>query len=158
MAETNLAYKNNLAYEESTARELDKAQIKQIKKNYNPRKKALPLKITLLAAAVCAMLCFMIAGKLKEADLYNQLSTTNAQLELLNSENVKMQSEIQSMTSKKNVEDYAENVLGLEKIDSSQIEYISVQQDTVIQSHEEEENFFVKVRDKFDDFVEYIMG
>lgn len=158
MAETNLAYKNNLAYEESTARELDKAQIKRIRTNYNPRKKALPLKVFLLAAAVCTLLCFMIAGKLKEADLYNQLSTTTAQLELLNSENVKMQSEIQSMTSTKNVEDYAENVLGLEKIESSQIEYISVQQDTVIQSHEEEENFFVKVRDKFDDFVEYIMG
>ncbi|MBQ7132146.1 MAG: hypothetical protein IJO29_06200 [Oscillospiraceae bacterium] len=158
MAQTNLAYQNTSAYEESTARQLSKEQIKRIKNNTVVHKRAVPLKVVALCAAVCALLCFMIAGKLREADLYNELSTTTAQLELINSENVKMQSEIQSMTSKQNVEHYAEDVLGLEKIDSSQIEYICVQQDAVIQTTQEETNVFVKIKDKFDDFVEYIMG
>ncbi len=158
MAQSNLAYQNSAAYEEAAAPQLSKEQIKRIKSNYAAPKKAMPLKVVVMCAAICAMLCFMIAGKLKEADLYDQLSTTTAQLEIINSENDKMRSEIQSMTSKKNVEDYAQNVLGLEKIESTQIEYICVQQDTVIQTAQEETNVFVKIRDKFDDFVEYIMG
>ncbi len=158
MAQSNLAYQTAPEYEESPAKQLSKEQIKRIKSNTAVRKRAVPLKVVALSAAVCALLCFMIAGKLREADLYNELSTTTAQLELINSENVKMQSEIQSMTSKQNVENYAEDVLGLEKIDSSQIEYISVQQDAVLQTTEEKSNIFVKIKDKFDDFAEYIMG
>ena len=60
--------------------------------------------------------------------------------------------------SLKNVEDYAENVLGLEKLDKSQIEYIQIQTNDIVEIPEEEENIFIKIKNTFKDFMEYMFG
>jgi len=74
------------------------------------------------------------------------------------SENVRMQSELEAKMSMKNVEDYAENTLGLTKLDKSQIVYMEVQSDNVIEVAPEKRSFFVTVRDKLDDLLAYILG
>ena len=58
----------------------------------------------------------------------------------------------------KNVEEYAVKVLGLQKLNNSQIKYVETQTDDVVEIPEEEKNIFVKVKDKFDKLVEYIFG
>ena len=55
------------------------------------------------------------------------------------------------------VEDYAENILGLEKLDKAQIEYVEVPNDTVIKSAStSDNNIFVKIKNWIMDALEYI--
>lgn len=90
--------------------------------------------------------------------VYNKVTSLNKQLILEEAENVRLQSELESKMSAKNVEDYAENVLGMKKMDSSQIKYIKTQTDDVVNIPEQEKGFFAKVKGFFEDCVEYFRG
>ena len=59
-----------------------------------------------------------------------------------------MQSEIAGKTSNKNVQEYAEDVLGMRVIDASQIEYVQIQTSDVVEIPEAEQTFFVKAKVK----------
>ena len=76
----------------------------------------------------------------------------------MEAENVRLQSELESRMSAKNVEDYAENELGMRKIDSSQIKYIRIQTDDVVDIPQQDEGILAKVRAFFDSCVEYFRG
>lgn len=90
--------------------------------------------------------------------IYNTVTSLNKQLNLVESENVRLQSELESKMSSKNVEDYAENVLGMTKMDSSQIKYIKTQTDDIVNIPEQEKGFFAKIKGFFEDCVEYFRG
>ena len=90
--------------------------------------------------------------------MYRKISSANQNLESMQSENVRLQSELESKMTLKNVEEYAVKVLGLQKLNNSQIKYVETQTDDVVEIPEEEKNIFVKVKDKFDKLVEYIFG
>jgi len=90
--------------------------------------------------------------------MYNKVSDLNAQLHLAEAENVRLQSELESQMSAKNVEDYAENVLGMRKIDSSQIEYIKIRTGDVVTIPEKKQNILTRIKNFFDECVEYFRG
>ena len=69
-----------------------------------------------------------------------------------------MKSEIDGRSSLKNVENYAENVLGLEKLNKSQIEYIKVEADSVVEIPEVKEDFFTSIKNKAVEIWEYLNG
>ena len=69
-----------------------------------------------------------------------------------------MQTEIEANMSLKNVEAYAEDVLGLKKLDKSQITYIQIQNEDVVEVTQTESNIFVSIKNKLDDIVEYLFG
>lgn len=92
--------------------------------------------ISILAAAILGAVIYTLD---KRNTVYNKVSTLNTQLNLAEAENVRLQSELESKMSAKNVEDYAENVLGMIKINSSQIQYIKIQTDDVVSIPEQEE-------------------
>ena len=77
---------------------------------------------------------------------------------MLESENVRMQSELEEKTALKSVESYAENVLGMQKLDKSQIEYVSISNGNIVDIPENNDNIFVRLKNSFDDFVEYLKG
>ena len=61
--------------------------------------------------------------------------------------------EISSLCS----EEYAENELGLKKLDKSQIEYVTVESDSVAKVVKaEDDNVFVKIKHWFSSVLEYI--
>ena len=66
--------------------------------------------------------------------------------------------ELESKMTLKNVEDYAVNVLGLQKLDNSQIKYVQTQTDDIIEIPEENKNIFVRAKEKINSFLEYIFG
>jgi hypothetical protein len=98
----------------------------------------------------------MIYGKVQVSALYTQISDEKSVVDILESENVRMQSEIEGNMSLKNVESYAEDVLGLKKLEKSQIVYIQIQSEDVVQVVESESNVFVKIKEKFNSLVEYL--
>lgn len=111
-------------------------------------------------AALLAFLIFflVIYGRVETNQLYRLISQQNELLEIAQSENVRMKSELEGKMTLKNVEEYAENVLGLQKLDNSQIKYVETQTDDIVEIPEEDKNLFTEIVDKFEGFMEYIFG
>lgn len=105
-----------------------------------------------------AMLSAVIYSNVQQLQINNQITEKEKELTDLQSENVRMQSEIAGKTSNKNIQDYAENVLGMHVIDASQIEYVQIQTSDVVEIPKEEQNIFVQAKQWWDDLVEYLRG
>lgn len=105
-----------------------------------------------------SLMCAVLYGKAEETTLQAQIAALNKQVDIEYSDNVRMQTEIEGRTSLENVEDYAENVLGLKKLDKSQIEYVQLHKDNVVEINTTQSNFFVDVKNKFYEIVEYLEG
>lgn len=116
------------------------------------------LSIILVSALAVLLLGTVIYSLDRRNTMYSRVSALNNELNLAEAENVRLQSELDSKMSAKNVEDYAENVLGLQKIDSSQIKYIEIQTDDVVSIPQQDENILAKLKSFFDKCVEYFRG
>ena len=90
--------------------------------------------------------------------MYNKVSAMNEKLDEAEAENVRLQSELDSKMSAKNIEEYAENVLKMQKIDSTQIKYIKIQTGDVVTIPEQEKGVIAKIKSFFDKCVEYFRG
>lgn len=124
----------------------------------NNNQKGTVVKGFVTAVFVMIIFCFFIYTKVEVNEIYNEIASTKKNIELLTSENVRMQSELEAKMSMKNVEDYAENMLGLTKLSKSQIVYMEVQADSVVEVTPENESVFVTIRDKVNNLLEYILG
>lgn len=111
--------------------------------------------VSILAAALLGSVVYTLD---RRNTVYNKVSSLNSELNLAEAENVRLQSELESRMTAKNVEDYAENVLGMNKINSSQIEYIKIQTDDVVSIPEQQESFGTKIVNFFKKCVEYFRG
>ncbi|MBQ8624280.1 MAG: hypothetical protein IJ424_07940 [Oscillospiraceae bacterium] len=154
----------NLAYDLSVyepKKQSPQAQEKpriEVKTNPNPVvRRESSFKFFLKAALVLAILCAVLYGKVESNRLFNEISSLEAQLQALEAENITLAAKYESATSVKNVEDYAQNVLGLQKLDKAQIEYIELEGDTVIEVVEaKSRNVFVIIQGWFADLCEYL--
>lgn len=125
-------------------------------KNNNRRTSGIKL---ILGVFICfAMLVAVIFSNVQQLQISNQIAEKEKEYSDLQSENVRMQSELAGRTSNKNIQEYAEQVLGMSTINASQIEYVQIQTDDVVSIPEAEQNIFVKIKVWFDNFVEYLRG
>lgn len=98
----------------------------RIIKNHRKAKVIAPIKI-ILAAAVAIVVCItMIYSQVVLTELTSEVSFYENQLTELDTEYVRLQGELEATTSIKTLEEAAETKLGLAKIDSSQVEYVSL--------------------------------
>ena len=115
------------------------------------------VKILGIACVALALMFSIIYGKAELSSLYEKQSALEAELTQLMSDNVSLESELATKTGLSKVEDYAENQLGLKKLDKSQIEYVEVKKDTVAEVVEDkDEGVLVKIKNWFSDALEYI--
>lgn len=135
-----------------------KGEKPQIYMKQNNAKSGSVFTIILVSILAAAMLGAVIYTLDKRNTVYNKVSALNTQLNLAEAENVRLQSELENKMSAKNVEDYAENVLGMIKINSSQIQYIKIQTDDVVSIPEQEEGIGAKIERFFKKCVEYFRG
>lgn len=156
MSRNNLAYKVN----PNTTRETKNEEEKKLKVavQKNEAHNGSPFKVILTCAFVGVLLFSVIYCKAETNNLYSNIAEANAELTISNSENVRMQTEIDGRLSTKKVEEYAENVLGLEKINKSQIQYVQIQEENVVDIPNENNNIFVQIKDWFNNLVEYIFA
>lgn len=111
--------------------------------------------VSVLAAALLGAVIFSLN---RRNTMYSEVTSLTEELTLAEAENVRLQSELESKISAKNVEDYVENVLGMQKIDSSQIKYIRIQTNDVVSIPQQDESVLSKIRSFFDRCVEYFRG
>jgi len=116
------------------------------------------IRIVFLSLLAVALLGSVIYSLDRRNTMYNKVASLNDKLELTEAENVRLQSELESRMSVKNVEEYAENVLGMQKIDPSQIEFIKIQTGDVVIIPEQKKSFFDKIGDFFEKCAEYFKG
>lgn len=165
MAESNAAYyyeeeAENEDFQEEIKPEPEKVSEarKNIQVKHNEAKSGSVLAIVFVSLVAAVLLGSVIYTLDRRNTVYNKVTDLNRQLKLAEAENVRLQSELESKMSAKNVEDYAENVLGMKKMDSSQIKYIKIQTDDVVNIPEQEKGVIAKVKGFFDDCVEYFRG
>lgn len=159
-----MAQRNNLAYDLSVYEPKKKPVPKQqqdpqikVKRNPAPAHQESAFNVFLKMAFVLAALCAVLYGKVESNSLFNEIKDLETELKELQSENISLAAEYESRTSLKNVEDYAENVLNLKKLDKSQIEYVELPSDKVIEIVEtEQKNIFVIIRNKINELREYL--
>ena len=114
--------------------------------------------IIFMSALAALLLGSVIYSLDRRNTMYNRVAAKNRQLSLVEAENVKLQTELESSVSAKNVEDYAENVLKMQKIDSSQIKYIKIQTGDVVTIPEQKKGLKAKIKGFFESCVEYFKG
>ena len=154
---TNLAY--DLSRYENVVKKPKVEKKAEIKVKSAPQNQGSAPKTALLIICAGLLLCGILYSKVEINNLYVEISNENNMINSSYSEGVGLRSEMERRTALKNIEDYAENILGLEKIDKSQVEYIDIQKEDVIEVNEEKNNnIFVIIKNKFDEFVEYIIG
>lgn len=104
-----------------------------------------------------AMMFALVYGKVELSRITNEQSELMAQLAQLEENNLSLESELESKTSLVKVEEYAEDKLGLVKLDKSQIEYVEIENDNVIEVIEKKDDSLLSsVKSWFDEVLEYI--
>ncbi|HBL41664.1 MAG TPA: hypothetical protein DDY98_09015 [Ruminococcaceae bacterium] len=137
------AYQNNAAYDFSMfepAKKRPKAQAparpkivatnRKTPQQYAEEQKAIRLKV--LEFAIVAVLCATaivpnIFSRVHVNELNGQIATMSKQLNEMKSENTRLNMELKSKISVANVQNYAENVLGMVKRDRYQVYYFDLE-------------------------------
>ncbi len=163
MADTNLAYDLSIyepkpvAKKQATPAKEAAPEIK-VTTNARPDRSGFnALSVFLQAAVILAVLFAVLFGNVETNMLFKEITQLEAQLNALESENIALAAQYETATSLKNVEDYAENVLGLKKLDKAQIEYVEMESDKVSERVDtDSKNIFITVRNWFTDVFEYL--
>lgn len=163
MAENTVRYYNDDVDSDETT-EIDDAmrrrseQQPEIEVRRNEARSGSIIRIVFISLLAAALLGSVIYSLDKRNTMYNKVVAMNDKLKVAAAENVRLQSELDSKMSAKNIEEYAENVLGMEKIDSTQIKYIKIQTGDVVTIPEQEKGVIAKIKSFFDRCVEYFRG
>lgn len=145
-------------YENAAPKLTDGEKSKIVVRKAKPQQSGSAPKILITAVMAVLVLSLVVYPKVQQATVMADINKLNDQVMILESENVRMQTAIESKSALKAVEDYAVDVLGMQKLDKSQIEYLNIENGNVIEIPEDSENLFVKIKHSFEDFLEYIRG
>ena len=80
----------------------------------------------IVSALLLTMIGFSIYSRVRLDELDRQLTQINSDTDIIVSENTRLKSEINSRISLDKVEEYAQNELGMVKVENYQIKYIDL--------------------------------
>lgn len=159
MASFGTAMKNhsNLAYQQPKQQEeLRQPKIVKVPKA-KPVKRTSPVKVLACMAVVLVMASSIMYSRAQLTELSAQVTSASKKLDELESENVRLTTELEKQLSLKNVEEYAATELGLEKLDPAQVEYVTLTEGNRVEVKEETEpSVWQKIKNIFVDMMEYI--
>ncbi len=85
--------------------------------------------ILVFAALFLGIFCLQINTGARNYEISRQISSVRSAIEAEKSENVRLNSQLNGITSIGNIDDYATRVLGMAKVESYQVEYIDLGRD-----------------------------
>jgi cell division protein FtsB len=136
--------------------ETRKARIRR--KTIDPAKRGNIGKALVFAVLSVMLLSLPLLSEAQNTELSRQIAAKEAELDELKSENVRLMTDIESKSAIKSVQSYAEDVLGMQKLDKSQIEYVKTDGGSEVIIPEYEKGFFTSLYNNFLDFLDYIGG
>ena len=166
MAENTVRYYNDESYDDADSDETtevngalrsDSEQKPEIEMSKNEARSGSILTILFVSLLAAALLGSVIYSLDKRNTMYNKVSARNEKLDSAEAESVRLQSELDSKMSAKNIEEYAQS-LGMVKLNSSQIFYVKTQTGDVVTIPEQEKGLIAKIKSLFDKCVEYFRG
>lgn len=116
------------------------------------------IKVVLISFFCFFLLAAVIESFVQLNATYNNLTAAQSELADEKSENIRLKSKLDAQVSVKNVEEYAEDVLGMQKLDSSQIKYIKIRDKDSVTLPDENVNIFVKIKLKVAEIIDYLKG
>lgn len=108
-----------------------------------------PAKIISMALVILAIVFASLYGRVQIAQLGSDINEATARLEELTSEKVRMEAELDGQMSLSTVEQIATEELGMVKPDSSQVTYLKIQQENVIETPEKSRTLIDIIADFF---------
>ena len=118
-----------------------------------------PVVRIILGIFICfALVSMVILSRVQQLQISNEITTLTREYSDLQAENVRMQSELAGKTSNKNIQEFAEEQLGMNPLNSSQVEYVQIQTNDVVSIPEAEQNLFVRIKGWFDSIIDYLRG
>lgn len=140
MKNTNVAYDFS-AFEtrpqEQPRVQPQRAPIKKVAVNPNTRVVAVgmsPLRIVAILLLIICVSAAMLISRVQLAETINTVNEANEQYKELQAEGVRLNLQLEGTVSLKNAEDYATNQLGMSKLESGQIEYVTLTQGNKIEA------------------------
>lgn len=150
---------NNLAYDYDGDQDQEQQLKPKIKHKRNLKLKpkvSTAIKYTVTGSVAAMLLLAIVFGRVELSKIYSEQSDLQTELSQLTEANLGLKSELDSKTGLSQVEEYAEKTLGLQKLDKSQVEYVEVKTDEVIESVKTDDNIFVAIKKWFKNVLEYI--
>ena len=124
----------------------------------DPSKRGAALKVFIAGVLALILFSVVINSYVQLNEVYSDISTANSDLNILRSENVRMQTLLEGQASIRNIKEYAEEELGMQQLNESQIQYLQIQTEDEVILAEQEQNIFVRIKHKFHDIIEYLRG
>lgn len=90
------------------------------------RSRAKAIKVMAVCAVFFAIIAFQIYSQVQVDELDRQLNSINSEISVLDSENTRLNMQLDSMISLDKVDEYAQNVLGMVKVENYQVSYIDL--------------------------------
>ncbi len=133
----------------------EQAKIKISDKKSISRNGSVLAAVAVVAAA--AIVAFSLLGsKSRISELTSSISETKNEIELAERENVRLNSVLDSMYTLDNVESIASQELGLQKTQSSQITFITLNTEDMTEVAESDPNIFVSIQKWFNGILDYL--
>lgn len=141
-----MAYQNNsAAYDISLFETKASPEIKVIRGRAGQRKSAasmLSIKVIAIAIIAVSFIALSIYGKVVMAETVAEIEAATNELNILKGETTRLEMELESKVSLRNVESYASTNLGMNKIEKYQTEYIKLSEGNVIERASSPKNTF----------------
>jgi cell division protein FtsL len=156
-----LSNKDNLAYDFEHFEKVETEENRQAKIRIHAKSAAKigsPIKLLVMCSVVLCCLLLVVKSYSDLAAISDEIAKTQAEVLTLSSEHVRMEAKIEGRSAIRYVEEYAENILGMRKIEKSQIEYIDITGGNQIIVPETEKGFFTQAKEQLDEFLEYLRG
>lgn len=153
-----MKHNSNLAYQlPRRQEEINRPEIVKVPKAKPRAKTTSPLKVILFLGLIIAMSFSVMFSRAQLTEITTKVNAATKELESLESEKVRLTTELEDKVSLRNVEEYATMELGLEKLDPSQIEYVTLSDGEEVEVKEEQESsIWEKIQNFFIDVMEYI--
>ena len=108
-------------------------------------------------AAFAVILAFSVLySKVQISEYTTKISDAKSEIELAERENVRLNAQLDSMYTLDNVEKIASQDLGLQKTQSSQITFITLNTEEMTEVAESDDNIFVSIQNWFNSILDYL--
>lgn len=110
-----------------------------------------PAKIVVFAVLALTMGFIFLYSQVVLTELNSAINKAEQQLNVLQAENVRMQTDLEGKMSLKEIEEKAVGEYGMVKPDGSQVTYVQLERENRVEAAEKDQNFFERI-------VEYVQA
>ena len=135
---TNLAY-DLQRFEEQTPKTSPKLTVRTAQRTVHP------VKIVMVAVLALLMGVTLLYSQVVITELNSQIAAKQEELNTLQAENVRMQTELEGKMSLTEIEEKAVGEYGMVKPDNSQVSYVKLEQENKLEATKPEENIFEQI-------------